>query len=207
MRAMTASLALGALALTGCVSTQQSLAPIDSSNFELDPTHAFLSVSVVHFGLSNYTIDFTDFHAQLDFQADDPTASSISLQLDPTALDTHYPDPDKKAEWEDELSNDGKFLNAGNFPEVTFVSTSATRTGEFTGTLTGELNMRGVTRPVTLDVTYTGTATSPLDGGRRCVGFNATGTFSRSDFGITAYSAFVSDEVTLTFTGEFLEAE
>jgi polyisoprenoid-binding protein YceI len=202
-----ATLALGALALTGCVSTQQSLAPIDSSNYELDPTHAFLSVSVVHFGLSNYTIDFTDFDAQLDFQADDPTASSISLQLDPTALDTHYPDADKKAEWEEELSSDGKFLNASDFPEVTFVSTAATQTGEFTGTLTGDLNMRGVTHPITLDVTYTGTATSPLDGGRRRVGFNATGTFSRSDFGITAYSAFVSDEVTLTFTGEFLEAE
>ena len=90
---------------------------------------------------------------------------------------------------------------------MTFVSTSATQTGEFTGTLTGDLNMRGVTAPITLNVTYTGTATSPLDGGRRRVGFNATGTFNRSDFGINAYAAFVSDEVSLTFTGEFLEAE
>ena len=207
MRAMTTSLALGAVLLTGCVSTQQSLAPIDSSNFELDPTHAFLSASVVHFGLSNYTIDFTEFDAQLDFQADEPTTSTISLQLNPAALDTHYPDAKKKAEWEDELANDGKFLNAGDFPEVTFVSTSAAQTGEFTGTLTGDLNMRGITAPITLDIVYTGTATSPLDGGRRRVGFNATGTFNRSDFGITAYSAFVSDEVTLTFTGEFLESE
>ncbi|MCI4644370.1 MAG: YceI family protein [Hyphomonadaceae bacterium] len=207
MRHFLASLCLGTLALAGCVNTQQSLAPIDSSNFELDRTHAFLSATVVHFGLSDYTIDFTDFDAQLDFDAEDPTASVVSVQLNPAALATHYPDPEKRAEWEDELANDGKFLNAGEFPSVTFVSTSASQTGEFTGTLTGDLNMRGATTPITLNVTYTGTATSPLDGGRRRVGFNASGTFSRSDFGITAYSAFVSDEVTLTFSGEFLEAE
>lgn len=207
MRRLTASLALCAAVLAGCVSTQQSLAPIDSSNFELDRTHAFLSASVVHFGLSNYTIDFTDFDAQLDFNAEAPTASAISVQLNPTALETHYPDPEKKVEWEDELANDGRFLDADTFPSVTFVSTSATQTGEFTGTLTGDLNMRGITAPITMDITFTGTATSPLDGGRRRVGFNATGTFNRSDFGMTALSAFVSDEVTLSFTGEFLEAE
>ncbi|MEM0987126.1 MAG: YceI family protein [Pseudomonadota bacterium] len=206
MRLSLAAVSLSALALTGCVTAQQSLAPIDSSNFELDKTHAFLSVSVKHFGLSDYTIDFTDFDAQLDFQADDPTASSISVQVNTSALDTQYPEPERKAEWEDELANDGRWLDADTFPSATFVSTSARQEGEFTGTVTGDLNLRGVTAPVTLDVTYNGTATGPFDGGKRRIGFNATGTFNRSDFGMGAMTQFVSDEVTLSFSGEFLEA-
>jgi len=206
MRSTLAPMALAAMLLAGCVSAQQSLAPIESSNFELDRTHAFLTVSVKHFGLSDYSIDFTDFDAQLDFQADDPPASAISVQVNTAALDTQYPDPDKKVEWEDELANEGRWLNAGEFPTATFISTSATQTGEFTGTLTGDLNLRGVTAPLTLDVTYNGTATSPLDGGRRRIGFNATGSFNRSDFGMGAMTSFVSDEVTLSFSGEFLEA-
>lgn len=206
MRSTLASVALAAMMLTGCVTAQQSLAPIDSSNFELDRTHAFLTVSVKHFGLSDYSIDFTDFDAQLDFQADDPTASVISVQVNTAALDTQYPDPNKKTEWEAELANDGRWLNAGEFPMATFVSTSARQTGEFTGTVTGDLNLRGVTAPLALDVTFNGTATSPFDGGRRRIGFNATGTFNRSDFGMGAMTQFVSDEVTLSFSGEFLEA-
>ncbi|MEL6662595.1 MAG: YceI family protein [Pseudomonadota bacterium] len=201
-----AALSLGAVMLSGCVTAQQSLAPIDSSNFELDQTHAFLTASVKHFGISSYRIDFTDIDGQLDFQADEPTASSLSFQVNTAQLATHYPDPEKRADWEDELANDGRWLNADEFPTATFVSTSATQTGEFTGTLTGDLNLRGVTAPITLDVTFNGTATSPLDGGKRRVGFDATGTFNRSDFGMGAMTQFVSDEVTLSFSGEFLEA-
>ncbi|MEL6567275.1 MAG: YceI family protein [Pseudomonadota bacterium] len=201
-----AAIAFGATLLTGCVTAQQSLDPIDSSNFELDKTHAFLTISVEHFGLSDYSIDFTDFDAQLDFEANDPTASVISVQVNTAALDTQYPDPEKKAEWEDELANDGRFLNADEFPAATFVSTGAAQSGEFAGTVTGDLNLRGVTAPITLDVTYNGTATSPFDGGKRRIGFNATGTFNRSDFGMGAMTNFVSDEVTLSFSGEFLEA-
>ncbi|MEM9738995.1 MAG: YceI family protein [Pseudomonadota bacterium] len=200
-----AAIAVAAPLLSGCVTAQQSLAPIDSSNFELDKTHAFLTLSVKHFGLSDYRIDFTAFDAQLDFQADNPVASSISVQVNTAALDTQYPDPAKKAEWENELANDGRFLNADEFPEATFVSTSASQSGEFTGTVTGDLNLRGVTAPITLNVVYNGTATSPLDRGKRRIGFNVTGTFNRSDFGMGAMTSFVSDEVTLSFSGEFLE--
>ncbi|MEM7767998.1 MAG: YceI family protein [Pseudomonadota bacterium] len=197
--------AAGLSALSACVTVEQSLDPIDSSNFELEPTHAFLTAKVKHFGLSDYAIDFNGLEGQLDFNADAPTQSRISLQIDAAALETNYPDPEKKAEWEDELANDGRFLKADEFPTVTFVSTSITQTGEFTGEVTGDLNLRGVTAPVTLDVTYNGTATSPLDGGRRRVGFNAEGQFNRSDFGMGALTRFVSDEVTIEFSGEFIE--
>jgi len=197
--------ALAALAGAACVNTQQSLAPIDNANFELEPTHAFLTAKVKHFGISDYAIDFNGLSGQLDFNADDPTASSVSFQIDAAALETNFPDPEKKADWESELANDGRFLDADEFPTITFVSTGIEQTGEFTGQVTGDLNLRGVTNPVILDVVFNGTATSPLDGGRRRVGFNATGTFDRSDFGMGALTQFVSDTVTVEFSGEFIE--
>ncbi len=197
--------ALGLLALAGCVTTEQSLEPIDSGNFVLEPTHAFLTAKVRHFGLSDYAIDFNGLSGRLEFDADDPVASRVSMTVETAALETNYPDPAKKADWELELAEDGRFLDADAFPVARFVSTAIERTGEFTGRVTGDLNLRGVTRPITLDVTYNGTATSPLDGGRRRVGFNATGTFLRSEFGMDALSRFVSDEVRIEFSGEFIE--
>lgn len=201
------SAGMGIAILTGCVSVEQSLAPIEGSNFELDKTHAFLTAEVTHFGISQYAIDLTDFDAQLDFKAEAPETSRISVQINPLGLDTQYPEPEKKLEWEEELSTSGRYLDGNDFPIITFVSTDASRDGEFMGTVTGDLNLRGVTRPVTLDVTYNGTATSPLDGGKRRIGFTVTGTFNRSDFGMDALMQFVSDEVTISFSGEFLSAD
>lgn len=204
MRALIAATSIFALA--GCVTAQQSLAPIDSGNFDLDPAHAFLSASVTHFGISDYTIDLTGFDAQLDFDADAPENSRISVQVDPMALATHYPDPEKRAEWEAELSTDGRFLDGDAYPSITFVSSSIEQTGDFTGRITGDMNLRGVTAPITLDVTFNGTATSPFDGGKRRVGFTASGTFDRTDFGMDALTNFVSSDVRISFSGEFLEA-
>ena len=196
-----------AMLLAGCLNTQQSLAPIDTSNFTLDKTHAFLTAQVPHFGISDYSIDLTDFDAQLDFDAETPANSEISVHINPLGLDTQYPDPEGKADWEAELSTSGRYLDGDDFPTITFVSTSATQDSDFTGTVTGDLNLRGITRPVTLDVTFNGTATSPLDGGKRRVGFTASGSFNRSDFGMTALTQFVSDEVRISFSGEFLSAD
>ena len=199
-------LIIGFFALCGCVSYDASLAPIDEGNFALDPSHAFLSARVTHFGISDYMIDFTDFDAQLAFDPDTPAASQLSFQLNPLGLDTHYPDPEKKVEWESDLSTGARFLDGERFPSVTFVTTSIVQMSETTGQVTGDLNLRGTTVPITFDVVYNGTAQSPLDGGRRRIGFSATGQFARSDFGMTTLTQFVSDTVTITFTGEFLEA-
>ncbi len=201
---LIAAIAACSLVCAGCVSVDAGLERVESGNFVLDPAHAFLTVSVTHFGISDYRIDLTQFDAQLDFDPDTPTRSRVSLQIDPMALETHYPDPEKKADWERDLSTDGRFLDGERFSQISFVSTAAEQTGPNTGRLTGDLNLRGVTRPVTLDVTYNGTATSPLDGGRRRIGFTVTGTFDRTAFGMDALTQFVSEEVRISFSGEFL---
>ncbi len=206
MRSIITSTALFAL-LASPALAEPTLDGVAKDTYQLDQTHAFLTWTVIHNGLSGYTVDFTDFDATLDFDPDEPTASSISVTINPMGLETNYPDAEKREEWHTELSTDPKFLNGGEYPEITFVSTSAESTGEFTGTVTGDLTFLGVTKPVTMDVTYNGTANLPWYGPRDLVGFNATTTLKRSDFGMTSMANNISDEVVIEFSGEFLQDE
>ncbi len=199
--------AVSALTLaTACAHAEQTLEGVAADTYQLEKNHAFLTAKVKHMGLSQYFIDFTDFDATLEFDPEDPTASRLSVTIDPTGLDTQYPDPEKKQEWESELANEARWFNSGEYPEITFVSTGAEMTGEFTGKVTGDLTFLGVTKPVTLDVTYHGTANTPWFGDRDLLGFTATTTLTRSAFGMNAMVPNISDEVEVEFSGEFLQA-
>ncbi len=200
-------LAAAVLALTLPASAEQTLDGADAGAYELEKTHAFLNWTVRHNGLSGYTVSFTDFEASLDFDPVDPTLSSLLVTINPAALQTNHPDPEKKANWEDEIANDDKFLNADEFPLIEFRSTSAQLTAEFEGTVTGDLTFLGVTKPVTLDVTYNGVTNVPWFGRRDLIGFDATTRLKRSDFGQTSLANLVSDEVVVEFSGEFLQVD
>ncbi len=193
------------VALSAPAIAEPSLKNADTGLYKIEQSHAFLTWTVRHNGISDYTVNFTEFDAVLDFNPDDPEASSIQVTINPGALWTRHPDPDKKAAWEEELGHDKKFLNAGEFPAITFTSTAATLSGDFTGTVTGDLTFLGITRPVTLDVTYNGVTNVPWFGQRDLIGFNAVATIKRSDWGMTAMKRVVSDQVTITFSGEFLQ--
>ncbi|MGB3627713.1 MAG: YceI family protein [Henriciella sp.] len=206
MRRFIASAALVALLSTPALA-QQTLEGVAADTYQLDPTHAFLTWTVQHNGLSGYTVNFTDFDATLDFDPEDPGASELSVTIDPMGVETNHPDADEREEWHTEISTDDRFLNGDEYSEITFVSTSAEQTGDFTGTVTGDLTFLGVTKPVTLDVTYNGTANVPWYGPRDLIGFNATTTIKRSDFGMTAMIPMISDEVEIEFSGEFLQNE
>ena len=193
---------------------EQTLEGVAADTYELDQNHAFLTWTVEHNGLSKYTVDFTDFDATLDFNPEDPASSSIEMTINPMALEANYPSdykeghPDSDFEsWNEALSKDDRFLNADEHGEITFVSTGVEKTGEYTGQVTGDLTFRGQTKPVTLDVTYNGMANLPWYGERDLVGFNATTTISRSEFGMDALQGMISDEVKIEFSGEFLQSE
>ena len=203
----TVQLAAAALLLSLPAIAEPSLKGADSDTYNLEKTHAFLTWSVRHNSISDYTVNFTDFDAVLDFDSKNPEASSISVTINPLALQTNYPDPAKKVDWENELGTDDKFLNGDTFPEITFQSTSAALTGEFEGTVTGDLTFLGVTKPVTLNVSYNGVTNVPWFGQRDLIGFNATTTINRSEWGMTSMKGIISDEVRIEFSGEFLQAE
>lgn len=184
------------------------------ATYELEPTHAFLSFTVIHGGISEYTVDFTDFTATLDFNEEDPSASSLTATINPLGLNVNYPSDFKAGHanlpyetWPETLSKDPRFLDAEDYPEIKFVSTSIEKTGDDTGTVTGDLTFLGVTKPVTLDVTYNGVANAPWYGERDLIGFNANGSLSRSEFGQTSLEGIISDEVEIRFSGEFLQEE
>lgn len=183
-----------------------TLEGVASGLYELEKTHAFLTWTVQHNGISGYTVNFTDFDADLVFDAETPANSQLSVSINPLMMNTNYPDPEKKVDWETELATDARFMNASEFPTITFNSTGVEQTGEFEGTVTGDLTFLGVTKPVTLNVSYGGVANPPWFGQRDVIGFTASATLNRSDFGQTSMAGIISDEVEIEFSGEFLQA-
>ena len=185
----------GALFLAACVAPAKTTpTEIDPGQYELEKSHASLHFQVKHFGLSWYTMRFNEFDVALDFDTSDPESSSVEAIIDPTSIDVWH--PEKKDDWNAELANDSKFLDAEIHPQIVFRAKEIEVTGETTGTLIGDLTMKGVTKPVTMDVTFNGSNAMPWAPGRKIVGFSASGTFNRSDFGMTTLLPnIVSDEV------------
>ena len=178
-----------------------------AGTYALDLTHSSLTWKVSHFGLSNYTGRFTDFDATLVMDPENTSATSLTVTIDPTSVETDYP-ADYKAShadsgyetWNEDLSRDPKWLNSDAFGEITFTATEITKVSANTGKVTGDLTFLGVTKPVTLDVTYNGAA--EMFGSQK-VGFSATTTLKRSDFGEAAYAPNIGDEVEIIIETEF----
>ncbi|MEO0466869.1 MAG: YceI family protein [Pseudomonadota bacterium] len=191
------------------------LSEVNSGAYSLERTHAFLTWKVGHSGgISDYTVQFGDFGAELVFDSADPTASTLIATVNPASLIVNYPGDYKAGHadsgfetWAEDMARNERWLNADNFPEIMFTSTNVALTGADTGTVTGDLSFLGVSQPVTLDVTYNGNANAPWFGERDLIGFNATTTINRSDFGMTAAIPNISDAVTIEFSGEFLQDE
>ncbi len=194
--------AIVAFTLTTGPSTAQSGASAPeasaavSGTYQTDPGHRYITFSYLHQGYSHPFLRWRDWDATLEWNADDPTASSVSVTIDANSIDSGVD------EFDGHLKSD-KFFDTANYPEITFVSTSLTKTGDNTGTLTGDLTIKGNTKPVTLDVTLNRAAFDDR-GQVYKIGFSATGAVKRSDFGVDAYVPFVGDEVSLIIETEFL---
>lgn len=167
--------------------------------YVLDPAHASVNWSLSHSGLSFYTARFDDISGGLDFNPDTPTASRLDIRIDPMSVSTGDP------EWDETLATDGKYFDGEKHTEIRFVSISATQITESSGTVTGDLTLRGVTKPVVMDVTYNGSGKSFGHPGAT-LGFSATAKIKRSDWGMDYLTNFgIGDDVTLRIQAEFNE--
>ncbi|MBV9509369.1 MAG: YceI family protein, partial [Caulobacteraceae bacterium] len=163
--------------------------------YVLDKTHASLTAKVSHMGLSSYTVRFDSLDAHYDYDPASPAASQISVTVDANSLDV----------------GDGKiaaqfakqFLGADRYPQITFVSTGIQATGPDQGVVTGNLTLNGVTKSISLAVTFNGCGPGLLGFGGYRMGFSATGDIKRSDFGSRAWLGLVGDEVHLVIEAEF----
>ncbi len=181
--------------VAGSIEFDSIASNITPGSYELDDTHAYLSFSYSHLGLSNPQIHFADFVANLELSGNDMSQSQVSITIDAASLDSAIPELDDDLKGTD-------FFDVTNYPEITFQSTAYEETSESSGRLTGDLSVRGVTKPVTLDVTINSAAMNPLNR-REMIGFSATGILNRSDYGLTAYAPLIGDELSLTVQVEF----
>jgi polyisoprenoid-binding protein YceI len=192
--ALAAALASPALAQAPVLSADPGIAP--AGTYALDKGHTRVSFEISHMGLSGYIGWMKDVDATLTFDPAAPEKSAVTVTIGAGSIHTLDPEFDAK------LSGPA-IMDAAANPQITFKSTAIEKTGDTTGKITGDLTMRGVTKPVTLDVTFNGGLVSPF-AKAYVLGFSATGTIKRSEWGMTEYVAFgISDEVKLTVEAEF----
>jgi polyisoprenoid-binding protein YceI len=188
-----------ALALAACV-TAPSTAPeaAPAGTYVLDPSHASLVWRVEHgAGLSHYTARFDRFTAALDFDPADPGSARLDVAIEAASVSTGDPAFDGQIA-------DAVF-DAARHPEIRFRSTAVEVTGPNAARVTGELSLRGVIAPTTLEVVYNGGAHDPLRGAD-VIGFSASGAIDRTAFGADAYINFgVGPVVELAIEAELLK--
>ncbi|MBT2144440.1 MULTISPECIES: YceI family protein [unclassified Rhodanobacter] len=162
--------------------------------YKLDPGHTMVLFSWNHFGYSNPTADLGLGEGTLVFDEQHPANSSVEVTLPLARLDTHVPALDEHLKKPD-------FLDADQYPVVTFKSTEVQPLGGNKFKVTGNLTVHGVTRPVVLDATLNKVGPHPMTKAPS-IGFDATASIKRSDFGVGAYVPNVSDELSIRITTE-----
>jgi polyisoprenoid-binding protein YceI len=167
-------------------------AKVPAGTYELDKRHASLVVRVRHMGFSNYTMRFNSLTGGFTYDPADWQNAKVNITVDPKSIDTE----------EDSFSKTvAGYFEPDKYPTIQFTATSLTQTAEGQGKLAGDLTLHGVTKPVTLDVTFNGVGPG-LTGGTR-VGFSGTGAVNRRDFGVNGGRPFAGDMVDLSFEVEF----
>jgi polyisoprenoid-binding protein YceI len=163
--------------------------------YVLDRSHASLLAKISHMGLSFYTMRFDRFDARYDYDPGKPETSAITVTIEANSLDVGDPSLSRQFARE--------FLGAEGHPQITFTSPGVQRTTAGHGVLTGNLTLNGVTKPVTLDVTFNGTSPAFMGIGGYRMGFSGTADVKRSDFGLKSWQSVVGDNVRLLVEVEF----
>ena len=179
------------------VSTDTKQAPAGA--YQIETRHTVVLFAIPHLGLTDYYGRFEKTSGTLNFTPGAPEKSSVSVAIDTSSVNV------PNGELMGELAGADVF-DAAKFPQATFVSTAVQRTGPTAGKMTGDLTIHGVTKSVTFDVTFNGGAPSPM-GPAYYLGFHATATIKRSDFGLDkmVWNSFVGDDVKLTIEALFLK--
>lgn len=162
--------------------------------YKIDPNHTNVLASWSHFGFSNPSINFGQAEGSIVYDAEDVSKSSVQVTLPLKGLSALATD------FYDHLTS-GDWFDAAKYPDATFKSTKVEAAGEGKLKVTGDLTVKGVTKPVVLDVSLNKAAEHPM-GKRQAIGFDATATVKRSEFGLGNYVPNVSDEVALRITTE-----
>jgi polyisoprenoid-binding protein YceI len=170
-------------------------ADVQAGEFTVDPNHTQVGFTVLHIGFSNFSGRLSEVSGSLSLAGGDHSGSKLSVTIPAKTFNTPV----------DKLNGElvsADWFDAGKFPTITFTSTKVTPTGPDSATITGDLTLHGVTKPITLTAKFVGAGANPMSS-KYTVGFDATGTVKRSEFGVTKYVPVIGDDVELTLHGAF----
>lgn len=174
--------------------TSRDPAKVPAGAYVLDKEHASLIAKVPHLGgFSHFTLRFDRLDGSFTYDPASWQATKVTITVDPSSVDTGAPRFDKQI---------AGYLAAAKHPVIRFVSTGVTAGENGQGQVSGDLTFHGVTKPVTLNVTFNGVGAGILGLGTR-VGFSGTARINRTDFGESDVQMFAGDEVDLIFEVEF----
>ena len=171
-------------------------APVD---YKIDPTHTATVFSWNHFGFSTPSANFTDIQGVIKVDNAKPANSSVEVTIPLSSVNTNVPALDK--EFQEEA-----WFNAAKYPNITFKSTKVETKDKKHFKITGDLTVKGVTKPVVLDAVLNKQGEHPM-AKVPAIGFNATTSFNRSAFGIGNYVPNVGDKITINITTEATAAK
>lgn len=188
---------IAALSITLAASSALAAPPADikSGTYKVETGHTQVNFSVLHFGFTYYSGQFSNVSGTLKLDAAHPSSSKLSVTIPVASVAT------SSSVLTDELKNP-EWFDAAKYPDATFVSTQVSPVGAEDAVVSGNLTLHGTTKPVVLHVHFVGSGVNPMDKAYT-VGFQATGTIHRSDFGVKKYVPYVSDDVNLTIAGAF----
>jgi polyisoprenoid-binding protein YceI len=178
------------------MSTTTTVPAAATGTYAIDPAHSRIGFVARHAMVTKVRGSFNEFEGTGYLDAEHPEQSRLSLTIQAASIDTRHADRDNHLRGND-------FFDMETYPEITFVSTRVEPSGEDHFEVTGDLTIKGVSRPVTIDFEYDGVATDPF--GNERIGFEGTTTINRKDWGVSWNAALetggvlVSDKVTLEF--------
>ena len=190
--------------ISGCASLvrpnyTQTLTELRSGAYSLDPEHAYLNFRIEHLGLSTIVGRFNMMDASLDFDPDELTDLALEGVVDIASIDVNNSSLENTLRGSD-------WLGSETYPEAVFVSESVEPLEDNSFIVNGLFTLRDVSKPIALQATFKGGADNILTG-KYTLGFSATGSILRSDYGIDAFAALVADEVFIEIHGEFQRSD
>ncbi len=180
---------------TAPITIDTSYTDAPSGLYTNDKTHAYIVFNYAHQGFSKPFLRWRDWDSTLNWNSEDPTKSSVAVKIDAASIDTGVD------VFDGHLVSD-QWFDVETYPEITFQSTSLEKTSDTQGKMTGDLTLKGITKPVTLDVTFN-RAAEGREPGTYKIGFSARTELKRSDFDLGAYVPVVGDDVDVIIEVEY----
>jgi len=183
------------------MTTQNQPATGPQTRWAFDPFHTQVEFAAKHLGMMTVRGNFLEIEAASSIYPDQPEASSVDVTIQTASIRTHNPQRDNDL-------RSSNFLEADTYPTMHFKSTKIEQTGADTYRMTGDLTIKGNTRPVTFQVVKYGEFNDPNMGHR--IGYSAQARINRKEFGLTFNMMLdgkwiVSDEVQIFIEGELVE--